>query len=404
MNNGTPGHDRSYEWKAVALLTLGFGLVGLDRWIIAPLFPFMMADLQLGYQDMGLIAGVLGISWGVFSTWMGGIADRRGRRAVVIPALVLFSLLAGLSGLATGLLGLLALRTLMGAAEGAYLSGSVAAVADASAPQRRGMNQGLQLSAFPLLGLGLGPIIATQLLTVVPDWRWVFVIVAIPGLLLAALLWRVLREPPHLQPGAARAPVPWSHILRARNVRVAMAALVCAMSCIFVMGSMVPNYLLDHVGLSPVQMGFIMSALGLGGFLGEALIAAASDYLGRKPVAIGCFAAAGLCLYAFTVAAPNPVVLFGLLLLVSLFCFGVLAIMTGPVATEAVQPALISSAIGIVSGTGEIFGGGIAPAIAGFVAERFGIANVFSVSLIGLGLGVLVAACLTETAPRRQRS
>ena len=31
--------DVAYEWKAVALLALGFGLVGLDRWLIAPLFP-----------------------------------------------------------------------------------------------------------------------------------------------------------------------------------------------------------------------------------------------------------------------------------------------------------------------------------------------------------------------------
>ena len=35
--------DTSYEWKAVLLLGLGFGLVGLDRWIIAPLFPCMVA-------------------------------------------------------------------------------------------------------------------------------------------------------------------------------------------------------------------------------------------------------------------------------------------------------------------------------------------------------------------------
>jgi hypothetical protein len=44
--------DTSYEWKAVTLLGLGFGLVGLDRWIIAPLFPFMMKDLNLNYQDL----------------------------------------------------------------------------------------------------------------------------------------------------------------------------------------------------------------------------------------------------------------------------------------------------------------------------------------------------------------
>jgi len=44
--------DTSYEWKVVTLLGLGFGLVGLDRWIIAPLFPAMMKDLGLGYQQL----------------------------------------------------------------------------------------------------------------------------------------------------------------------------------------------------------------------------------------------------------------------------------------------------------------------------------------------------------------
>ena len=39
--------DTSYEWKAVTLLGLGFGLVGLDRWIIAPLLPSIMKDLGL---------------------------------------------------------------------------------------------------------------------------------------------------------------------------------------------------------------------------------------------------------------------------------------------------------------------------------------------------------------------
>jgi len=52
-----------YEWKAVALLTVGFGLVGLDRWIIAPLFPSIMRDLRLSYQDLGNIIGILGITW-----------------------------------------------------------------------------------------------------------------------------------------------------------------------------------------------------------------------------------------------------------------------------------------------------------------------------------------------------
>jgi hypothetical protein len=50
--------DTAYEWKAVTLLGIGFGLVFLDRLIIAPLFPFMMKDLNLGYQDLGNLFGI----------------------------------------------------------------------------------------------------------------------------------------------------------------------------------------------------------------------------------------------------------------------------------------------------------------------------------------------------------
>ena len=43
----TPGkHDSAYELKTVLLLAVGFGLVGLDRWMVAPLFPYMMRDLD----------------------------------------------------------------------------------------------------------------------------------------------------------------------------------------------------------------------------------------------------------------------------------------------------------------------------------------------------------------------
>src|SRR3978361_1170699 len=110
----TAAHDSSYEWKAVTLLGLGFGLVGLDRWLITPLFPAMMGELKLSYQDLGTIVGVLGLAWGVFSIVMGNVSDRIGRRSVIIYALLVFSILSALVGLTTGFASLLAIRIVMG--------------------------------------------------------------------------------------------------------------------------------------------------------------------------------------------------------------------------------------------------------------------------------------------------
>src|SRR5579872_2714243 len=188
--------DRAYEWRAVTLLGLGFGLVGLDRWIIAPLFPFIMKDLHLTYQDLGNLIGILGICWGFFAVLMGGVSDRVGRRKVLIPAILCFSILSGLSGVVSGLAGLIIVRAIMGMMEGSYCPTSFAATNEASEPTRRGFNQGLQQCTFALFGLGFGPIVATQLLRIVPTWRWVFFVVAIPGLILGVLMFWVIRDLP----------------------------------------------------------------------------------------------------------------------------------------------------------------------------------------------------------------
>ncbi|WP_420232754.1 MFS transporter [Pseudomonas sp. ABY48] len=407
MNNNNPhaAHDTRYEWKSVLLLALGFGLVGLDRWILAPLFPAMMQDLQLSYSQLGTLVGALALTWGAFSILIGNVSDRVGRRAILIPALIIFSLLSGFSGMATSFLSLLLVRSLMGAAEGAFCPVSVAATAEASHPRRRGLNQGLQLSTFALFGFGIAPILATQLLTVVPSWREVFMLVALPGLLVAYLLYRVLREPPHLtreaRVQARHAPkVSWLEVIKSRNALLASACLFCTMSCVFVMGAMVPSYLIDELHLAPATMGFVLSAMGWGGFLGEFGISGLSDIIGRRTATVLAFIGAAIGTWFFFHAPANAALLFAWLAVTAFFGLGLASILTGPIPTEAVSPRLTSSAIGFVSGTGEFFGGGIAPVIAGFVAQHYGIGQVYWIPMIGLGIGVVLACCLRETAPR----
>jgi fucose permease len=56
-----------------------------------------------------------------------------------------------------------------------------------------------------------------------------------------------------------------------------------------------------------------------------------------------------------------------------------------------------------VVGAGEIFGGGIAPSIAGFVAKNYGIQYILYLCLAGVALGVVVSLFLRETAPKKIR-
>lgn len=396
------GGDPAYEWKVISLLTLGFGLVGLDRWIVSPLFPAMMKDLHLNYQDLGSLVGALGVAWGVSAVVCGGLSDRLGRRRVLIPAILGFSLLCGFSGLATGFLSLSLIRAVMGVSEGAFCPTSFASTNDASKPSRRGFNLGLQQSTFPLFGLALGPILATQLLHLT-SWRSIFLIVAVPGLILAGLLAFILREPADLGVHPRHEHPPLKRMLTQRNVPLGMIALLCAMSGIFTLSAMVPSYLTDYVKLDLTRMGFVTSAIGFGGFLGQLSLSTASDIVGRKMTAIVGFAVGAVFVYGFAHAGANPTLLFTTLFIACFFCFGLLGLITGPIAAEAAPAGLISSTTGIIVGSGEIFGGGVAPTLAGTVAQHFGIEHTLTMAMAGLILGVVVCLFLNETAPRRLR-
>jgi predicted MFS family arabinose efflux permease len=404
----TPGRwDTAYEWKLILLLTIAFGLVGLDRWILPPLFATstMGRDLHINDQGLGNLVGALGIAWGISAFLMGGLSDRFGRRKVLVPAIVLFSCLSILSGVATGLLSLLVIRAIMGVSEGPVASVGIAAAVEASHPKRRGANNGLFQCAFALFGLALGPIIATQLLRVT-SWRHVFMLVGVPGLIVAILLGLVLREPASIAGARAGSQprVPFGSMFRHRNVALGMVGLLCAMTGIFVLSAMMPTYLIGHLKLSNLQMSGVDSAIGWGGALGQFTIPALSDLWGRRKVAVLSFVISALFLWLFIRTGVDLTALFAFLFIAAWANFGALALIAGPLAAEAAPVGLLSSVTGLIVGAGEVFGGGVAPSVAGGIAQNYGIQYTLWFAMAGQLLGIIIALFFKETAPRFSRA
>jgi len=397
--------DTDYEWKVVTLLAIGFGLVGLDRWILSPLFPRIQEDLGLAPGDVAYFAGALGMVWGLFAIFTGRLSDKIGHRKVLIPAIILFSLMSGVSGLAGSFTVLILIRALMGAMEGTYCPTSFTAVGAAAKPARRGFLQGLQQSGFALLGLALAPLIAVGLLEVVPSWRWVLWIVAIPGLIVGGLLYMVLREPKDTQGGAligaGEVGGNWSEVLKVPNILICMVGLLCAMAGVFVLSAMVPIYLEAVLGITGFDNAVIASALGFGGFFGQFGWPGLSDKFGRKPLAIIGFVGATISIYLFAQTGASVWPLFVALFAASFFCLGNVALITGPIATESAPVGLISAGIGVVVGAGEIFGGGMALGIAGAIVNAYGLPSMLNVALVGVALGIVVTLFLKETAPAK---
>jgi MFS family permease len=398
--------DKRYEFKAVLLLALGFGLVGIDRFLILPMFPVMMHDLKLDYADLGHVTGILAVAWGLSALFMGRLADKVGRAAVIVGSLVVFSLLVGFSGLMHGLTGLLIIRALLGFAEGAYTPPSIAATLEASHPSRHGLNLGLQQAALPLFGLALAPIAVTQLMQVM-DWRWIFAIVALPGLIVAFALRKVLREPSRsedaahvgstLDHGHGGGTHLWRQALGHRNVPLNILGMLCWLCCLIVTSALMPSYLIDHLHMSLGQMGWIMSAVGFGATLGTILMPALSDRLGRKPIALASVVLGMIFMWLFIHSDPTPSHLFGYLFGTCFFNFALICLTVGPLTAESVPASLRATSSGLVVGIGEIFGGGVAPAIGGYIATHFGIQYVPWLAIGGLAVGFFVVLALRDT-------
>ncbi|MEM1112758.1 MAG: MFS transporter [Pseudomonadota bacterium] len=384
--------EKSYELKAVSLLAIGFGLVGLDRFIIAPLFPAIAEDLGLNYQDLGLISGVLALTWGIASLFAGKLTDRVGHRRVVVTSVILFSSLVAMSGLATGLTSLIVIRALMGFAEGGFVPASIVATMDAAKPTRIGLVVGIQQMASPLVGLGLGPIVAVTLLQFV-SWEWVFAIIAVPGFVLAYFLQKTLRPPEEPAPASQSTEAPgFRSVLAFRNVVFGALAMICFFSSLHPLSAFMPSYMTDHLGLSMQNMGFVMSAMGMGGVIGMLLVPALSDRLGRKPVLLLAMAVACAAMWLIILGKPATTVLALCLFTVSFTVSGAIAITIGPLMHASVPLHMTATATGLVAGLGEIVGGAIVPAVAGGVADASGIESIFYITGSAAILGLAITA------------
>jgi len=141
---------------------------------------------------------------------------------------------------------------------------------------------------MPLFGLGIAPMLVTRLLKVV-EWHWIFAIVSIPGLMVAYLLYRVLRDTDATK-AAQRTSTHdaiehrWPEVFKYRNIPLNMVGMLCWLTCLVVLSALLPSYLIDYLKLSVEQMGFVLSAIGYGGMLGTLVMPGLSDRFGRKPI------------------------------------------------------------------------------------------------------------------------
>lgn len=401
----------SYENKIVTVFFFAVGFVFFDRLILNFLMPFIQPELGLSNTDVGLLAAALSLTWAVSSLVGGRASDKvKSKRIFLVVLLVAFSLASFVQGFVGTFAVLIALRLLMGVLEGPVIPITQAVLAVESSPRRRGLNLGLTMNtANGLFGSVLAPVVIVALANAF-GWRTSFFLTVVPGLIIAALVLKIMREPradeptlPGVQdPGAAVPSVPASRVrdvVANRNVLLSIVMFSGFMVYLMAMQVFGPLYLTTVKHFSTSTMSLVMSAFGLGTALWGFLVPMLSDRWGRKPTAI-IFGALSILAPLSLLALNGPV---SMAIAVFIFAAGMGAggMAMSVIPTESVSPLHAGLAVGIPTGVGELIGGFLTPIVAGAAADQVGLYVTLLISAGGALVATLVGIGLRETAPRK---
>jgi MFS family permease len=393
--------SKRYENTLVAILFFSWGTVFLDRTSQHYLAPYFAPEFHLSHQQIGMLGSVVAITWAVSTLFFGALSDRIGRKPILVPVMLIFSLLSWVSGMVHSYHQLLLVRGLLGLAEGPAWSIMTALIEESSHPTRRGRNIGIVVSAAALVGLAVAPVLTTQVAARV-GWRWAFYVSGMPGLLLSLLIWRYVKEPEKKSdPGSHGQPVRFRDflsILRYRNIWLCCAGAAGFLTWLFLHNIFAPLYITEVAHQAPTTAGFLLGASGLGSFFFALFFPTLSDRIGRKPVLL---VMAAMCTIVPLALLISPLYSYPWVLAAIVFLTnagqGIGALILVLVPTESVPPQFAATAIGLATLAAEMFGATLAPIFAGAVAQSYGLGATMWMSAGGAAVVFVVALFLKET-------
>lgn len=299
----------------IYLLLVVYVLNFLDRQIVGILAQPISQDLGLNDLQIGLMTGT---AFALFYTGLGipiaRFADRpsTNRIKVIAACLAIWSAFTALCGAAQNFVQIFLARIGVGIGEAGGTPPAHSLIAEIVPPEKRASALSLYQLGPPiggLIGMVLGGILADSI-----GWRMAFVVVGLPGILLALVVVTLLRDPrtsaavTAIKPPTVSFGESFSQILASRANRRVLAACAFAATANFGMLIWGPIYLQRSFGMTASQTGIwfglvsgIASGLGvwLGGQFGDRLMRRGKQHLLTVP--------------AVAIALASPLMVLGLL-------------------------------------------------------------------------------------------
>jgi len=184
----------AYRWYVLGLLTLTSAFSVADRLVFGILVQDIKAEFKLSDFELGLLGGLaFSLVYVLAGFPAARLADRSVRKTIVAVAIGFWSLMTATCGMATGFWTLFLARTGVGVGEGCSGPSSQSLVADYFTRGELAKAMGF-LTIGASMGTAGGLVIGGQLAEIF-DWRWAFILMGLPGLLLGGIIYLTVREP-----------------------------------------------------------------------------------------------------------------------------------------------------------------------------------------------------------------
>ncbi len=386
MDTVRPDRLQGEPLRTAVLCGLLVAIEGIDTYGISYIAPLIGAAAHIPPQRMGLVFAATIVSSLVGALGLAPLADRVGRRRVLLLSGCVSGLGTLLTPFAHGAVVLAVLRFLVGLGLGTTLPVAVALAVEHAPPARRAllgtlMNVSVVVGSI-LVGFGVA--------LIVPAWGWQALMFSGGAVSLAAvgLAWRYLRESPQLQgaaPACAKAAVP-SGLLRDGHAASTLLLMVQ-----LALGYLVINFAVYWQPTLILSLGHSIRFASTFGASTQVLALVTGSLAGwlmdrhgsGRVLLSGCALSASMFVAAWPLnqgLLQPALYLLGMSLL-SASVAGTLAYMSG------IYPATLrATALGWVTGLARLPGAGGGTIVGGWI-----VAAGWSINVILLDMGIAVA-------------
>lgn len=406
--------DSTRSWYTLGILTFSYSLAYIDRQLLNLLVDPIRHSLSISDTQLSLVQGLAFISaYLVAAPVFGRLVDITNRRNILVVGICMWSVFTALCGRADTYLGLFVARLGVGASEACVFPVACSMISDLFSAQRTPR----ALSIFvvgPLLGGGFsllagGLVIAfasdvrahVPIFSALATWQLAFVLVGLPGFLLAAALLLSVREPTRSR--VVKATVDDRHYtIREAGVFIwqrrgfyARIYLALGMLAIVVLGmpAWFPSFLIRFYGVAPASVGFrfglLVVTFGVAGVLLGPWVTRIVEKRGYEDAGLRTAACSMLVVTLFCAAIPFSPTPTGSLA----FCAGAVFFFSLPTGMMAAAmqlgaPSRMRGAVGaLYTFFAQLIGFGLGPTSIALVTDK-----VFhNPRMIGYSIGIVCA-------------